>query len=258
MIKWININLHTDLIKYVTDPQEHATNNTRGAKNKLINQGVKIDGVQYYTTYQELILSNIFTESDIYDNYSYPLCVNWEIKKITETHPKKVEFNIDKPETGLKKIDFNIDVIDDQIDDTHNEVVVYPSNDLIEDDYSNIESQDIQQEQSKQNNSFYTLVDNKLQLSFHLEDPNKTDDWKTTNNHEGELVVAYDTNTRNNTLRLRTFNVLYIRPNDNCNGHLIFKLSTKQISVTTKYQPMHVPEDLIKVINEIDSFTNKI
>ena len=37
----------------------------------------------------------------------------------------------------------------------------------------------------------------------------------------------YDTNVDNNTLRPRTFYVLYIGPNDNDNGHLIFKLSTK-------------------------------
>ena len=44
MIEWININLHTDLIKYITDSQEHTTNNARKAKNELINQGVKIAG----------------------------------------------------------------------------------------------------------------------------------------------------------------------------------------------------------------------
>ena len=46
MIKWININLHTDLIKYITDPQEHTTDNTRRAKGELINQGVEINDVQ--------------------------------------------------------------------------------------------------------------------------------------------------------------------------------------------------------------------
>ena len=51
MIKWTNSNLHTDLIKYIADPQDHTTNNTRRAKNELINQGVKTDSVQYYNTY---------------------------------------------------------------------------------------------------------------------------------------------------------------------------------------------------------------
>ena len=70
--------------------------------------------------------------------------------------------------------------------------------------------------------------------------------------------MAYDTNVGNNTLRPRTFFVLYIGPNDNGIGHLIFKLSTKQILITMKYQPVSVPEDLIKAINETDSFINKI
>ena len=41
-------------------------------------------------------------------------------------------------------------------------------------------------------------------------------------------------------------------------SHLIFKLSTKQILVTTKRQPICVPQDLIKAINETDFFNNKI
>ena len=56
MSKWININLHTDLIKCITDLQEHTTNNTRKSKNNLINQGVKTTSIQYYNTYQESIL----------------------------------------------------------------------------------------------------------------------------------------------------------------------------------------------------------
>ena len=79
-------------------------------------------------------------------------------------------------------------------------------------------------EQSPTNNS--TFVDNELQLNSHLEDSNETNDWKTTNNHEGELVMAYNINAGNNALRLRTFYVLYIGPNDDSNGHLIYKLST--------------------------------
>ena len=113
MIEWIDSNVHTDLIKYITDPQEH----TRRAKNKLIYQGVNTDGVQYYSTHQESILLNIVIESDIYDNSIYASCVNWSIDKTPETHPKKLEFNIDKSEKGLKKIDFKINVNDNEIDD---------------------------------------------------------------------------------------------------------------------------------------------
>ena len=42
----ININLHTDLIKYIAEPQEYTTIDTRRAKNELINQGVKTTSVQ--------------------------------------------------------------------------------------------------------------------------------------------------------------------------------------------------------------------
>ena len=56
----------------------------------------------------------------------------------------------------------------------------------------------------------------------------------------------------------RTFYALYIGPNDNGIGHSIFKLSTKQILITMKNQPVPVPEDLIKIINETDSFVSKI
>ena len=49
----------------------YTTNDTRRAKNELIKQGVKIDGIQYYNTYQESIILDIVTERDIYVNYSY-------------------------------------------------------------------------------------------------------------------------------------------------------------------------------------------
>ena len=67
-----------------------------------------------------MIISNIVTESYFYNNYSYASCVNWEIEKTSETHQKKLEFNIDKPETDLKKIDFNIISNNDEINDTNN------------------------------------------------------------------------------------------------------------------------------------------
>ena len=70
--------------------------------------------------------------------------------------------------------------------------------------------------------------------------------------------MAYDNNARSNTLYTRTLHALYIGPNDNGTGHLIFKLSTKQILTTLKYKPVPMPEDLIKAINETDSFTTNI
>ena len=72
----------------------------------------------------------------------------------------------------------------------NNEEAVHPSDDLTNDDYSNIENHETQHKQTNRNNSFYTLVDNKLRSSPQLEDPNETYDWKTANNHEGELVIA--------------------------------------------------------------------
>ena len=140
----------------------------------------------------------------------------------------------------------------------NNKETVHPSDDLIDDEYSNIEDHENRHEQTNWNDSFYTLVDNEIQSRPQLEDPNETNDWKTTDNYQGELFMDYDTNTGNNTLRPRTFYVLYIGPNDNSIGHLIFKLSTKQISITINYQSVPVPDDLIEAINKIDSINNKI
>ena len=56
------------------------------------------------------------------------------------------------------------------------EQVVHPSDDLTNDDYNNIEDHGTHHQRTNQNNSFYTLVNNKLQSSSHLEEPNKTND----------------------------------------------------------------------------------
>ena len=107
-------------------------------------------------------------------------------------------------------------------------------------------------------NSLYTLANNKLQLSSDLEDPNEANEWNSTNSHESELVIAYNTNAINNTLRPRLFYALYIGPHDDGNSHLIHNISIDQILVTMKYQSVPVPEDLIEVTNEIDASDNKI
>ena len=181
-------------------------------------------GVQCYSSHQELILSNIVTESYIYNNYSYGLCVNWKIEKTPVTHPNNIKFNIEKPETGLKKIDFDIIVNSNEIDDMNDNKIVYSSDDLAYDVYNNIDYHNVQQEQTI-HNSLYTLV-NKLQLNSDLEDPNEADDWKNTKSHKNKLVIAYNTKTGNNTLHPMIFYVLYIEPNDDCNGYLIYKLSS--------------------------------
>ena len=105
MTKWFDNDPHFSLTNYTTDHQEHTNIDTDKCGYKLINQGVKKTNNQYYNTHQKLILLNTVTESDIYNHYSYTSCVNWEIEKTSETPSKLLEFNIDKPETGLKKID---------------------------------------------------------------------------------------------------------------------------------------------------------
>ena len=81
---------------------------------------------------------NTVTENEIYDNYSYTSRTNWEIEKTPEIHSKKIEFNINKPETGLKKIDFNIITNNDENDDMKDNKIVHPSDVLADDMYNNI------------------------------------------------------------------------------------------------------------------------
>ena len=102
------------------------------------------------------------TGSDIYNDYSFVSCVNWEIEKTPEIHPKKLEFIIEKPETGLKKIYFNTNVNDNEINDMNDKEVVHSSNDLTDDDYNNIEDHETQHKQTNQKNRYYNCVGNKL------------------------------------------------------------------------------------------------
>ena len=138
---------------------------------------------------------------------------------------KKLEFNIDKPETGLKKIDFNIITNNDKIDDMNDNKMVYPSDNLTKDVCSNTNHQNVQQEQTTHNN-LHTLDNYELQLYSDLEDLNGTDDWNSTNSHKSELVIAYNNKVGNNTLHSKMFYALYIKPNNDNNGHLIYDLST--------------------------------
>ena len=103
----------------------------------MINQGVKTCNDQYYNTHRKSILSNTVTEIDIYDNYSYTSCVNWEIEKTSETSSKKLEFYIDNPETGLKKTVFNIITNNNEINDMNDNTRKHLNNDLLVDMYSN-------------------------------------------------------------------------------------------------------------------------
>ena len=63
--------------------------------------------------------------------------MNWEIEKTSETPSKKLEFNIDKPETGLKKTDFNIITNNNEINDMNDDTRKHSNNDLLDDIYSN-------------------------------------------------------------------------------------------------------------------------
>ena len=142
---------------------------------KLTNQGVKTTNDQYYTTHQTLILLNIVAENDIYGNYSYTSCVNWEIEKTPETPQKRLEFNINKPETGLKKKDFNIIPNSNEIDDMNDDNMVCHSDNLTNDVYSNTNHKNVQQEQTT-HHSLYPLANSELQLNYDLEDLYGTND----------------------------------------------------------------------------------
>ena len=54
------------------------------------------------------------------------------------------------------------------------------------------------------------------------------------------------------------FYALYVKPNDNGIGHLIYRISMKQILSTMKYKPVSAPENQFKSINEKNTFITKI
>ena len=82
---WLRNNLYTDQVNYDNKSQEHTTADVRTTSKKSTNQGVNTADNQCHNIHQESILSNTVIESDIYDNYSYTSCVNWEIEKTPET-----------------------------------------------------------------------------------------------------------------------------------------------------------------------------
>ena len=213
---------------------------------------MEITNDQCHNIQQESILLNIVIENDIYNNCSYTSYINWEIEKTPETNLKKFEFNINKPGTSLKKIEFNIVNNFNKIDDKNNDIRDHSSNDLTDDMYNSIDHHNVDQKQTNYN-SLYTLVNNKLQSIFDLEDLN----WNSTDSHKGELVIAYDNKVGNKTLRPRAFYALYVRPNDNGNAHLMYRLSTDQIVVTKDYQTVPIPEDLVGAIGKTDLYNNK-
>ena len=82
----------------------HTIKNTIQVTNELTKQKVKPDSIQCYNIHLESILSDLFTESDIYYNYSHTSFADWDIEKTPETNPKKLQFNIDKSKIDLKQI----------------------------------------------------------------------------------------------------------------------------------------------------------
>ena len=67
----------------------------------------------------------------------------------------------------------------------------------------------------------------------------------------GELVMAHDVTSSNNTTDLRAFFALYIGPNDSDTGHIVFKLSTKRLVTTPKYKPNPMAEVIDEVVNKM-------
>ena len=67
----------------------------------------------------------------------------------------------------------------------------------------------------------------------------------------GELVMAYDVTSSNDTTKPRAFYALYIGPNDGGTGHKVFKLGTKKMITTPKCKPVPMPDDVIKVVNDM-------
>ena len=57
--------------------------------------------------------------------------------------------------------------------------------------YSNINHKNVQQDRTT-HNSLYCIANSGLQLNYDLEESYRTNDWKSTKRHKGELVIAYN------------------------------------------------------------------
>ena len=129
----------------------------------------------------------------------------------------------------------------------------HSNNDLLDDMYSNIAHNNIDQKQTT-NHNLYTLADNELQLSSDLKDL----DQDSTNNHKGDLIIAYDNKVRNKTLCSRIFYALYVKSNQEGNGYLIYRLDKDLIVVTKNFRTVPVPEDMDHTsINDEDQYTQE-
>ena len=119
----------------------------------------------------------------------------------------------------------------------------HPNNDLSDDVYNLSDHDSVDLKQTNHNN-LYTLADNKLQLSYDLEDLY----WSSTDSYKGELIIAYDSKVRYKTLHPRAFYALYVKPNEEGSEHLIYRLSMDQMVSTKEYQTVPLPEDMVNTL----------
>ena len=72
------------------------------------------------------------------------------------------------------------------------------------------------------------------------------------------MIIAYNDEIGNKTLCPRTFYALHVEPNQEGNGHLIYRLDKDQIVVTMDYRTVPVPEDIDHTsINDEDQYTQE-
>ena len=101
MIEWLDSSLNTNLTKYITDHQEYTTNDTRKAKNEMINQGMKTVDAQYYNTHQPCTVSGTsivmpvelycMTNEDVAPNVERIACLRRKVTRMRLHSPTRWE-----------------------------------------------------------------------------------------------------------------------------------------------------------------------
>ena len=80
----------------------------------------------------------------------------------------------------------------------------------------------------------------------------------STDSYKGELIIAYNNKIGNETLCPRTFYALYVKSNQEGNGHLIYRLDKDQIVVTKNYRTIPVTEEIAHTfIDDEDQYTHE-
>ena len=67
----------------------------------------------------------------------------------------------------------------------------------------------------------------------------------------GELVMAYKPKLSNDTGMPQAFYALYLYPNENGSGHVVFSLKLKTRRSTQKCIPQPMTQDIIYIVNKI-------